>query len=147
MSLLDKDMLPEIRRAVPQLYDVLQTEELYLGDVQAFMDWIRERMLLLRAEVMTPENLKKKIKQVTGLDCDILEDAEHLTVMLRYHDDAEAPYIPREKEVLMYVPAHLKVEISFLQHYAGTKRYYAGTACAGVIRYKAKPAQRGGTNG
>lgn len=139
MSLLDKDMLPDIRRAVPQLYDTLQTEDKYIEVILKFVDWLTARMVLLRSDVMTPENLREKIRQITGLECDIIEDAEHLTITLRYHEDTEVPYIPKEKEVLAYVPAHLKVITSFLQKYAGTCRVNAGPALARTVRYIAKP--------
>ena len=41
-------------------------------------------MILLREEVMNIPNLKVKIRQITGWECDILEDAEHLTLTIRY---------------------------------------------------------------
>ena len=83
--LLDEKMLPGIKIRIPQMEDLLQAEQAYLGVVLEVAEWLRERMILLNEEVMNIPNLKAKIKQITGWDCEILEDAEHLTLTIRYY--------------------------------------------------------------
>ena len=113
--LTSETMLPKIKTRIPQMEDLLQAEQAYLDVIFDLAEWLRGRMELLSEVVMNIPNLKAKIKQITGWDCEILEDAEHLTITIRYYFDAQKPDLEQEKRILMYIPAHLKVIHEFLQ--------------------------------
>ena len=117
--LLDEKMLPGIKIRIPQMEDLLQAEQAYLGVILEVAEWLRERMILLNEEVMNIPNLKAKIKQITGWDCEILEDAEHLTLTISYYFDAREPVLEQEERIMKYIPAHLKAVHEYLQRYAG----------------------------
>ncbi len=50
---------------------------------------------------------------------EILEDAEHLTLTIRYYFDAREPVLEQEERIMKYIPAHLKAVHEYLQRYAG----------------------------
>ena len=103
--LLDEKMLPGIKIRIPQMEDLLQAEQAYLDVVLEVVEWLRERMILLNEEVMNIPNLKAKIKQITGWDCEILEDAEHLTLTIRYYFDAREPVLEQEERIMKVYPS------------------------------------------
>ena len=142
--LLDEKMLPKIKVRSPQMEDLLQAEQAYLDVVLELLQWLHDRMVLISEVVMNIPNLRAKIKQVTGWDCEILEDAEHLTLTIRYYFDAQAPALEQEKEILKYVPAHLKVIHEFLQSYGGSRRLFTGTGLGAYVRYIGKPQETNG---
>lgn len=143
--LLDKNMLPRIKRQIPQMEDLLQAEQGYLDVILDTVSWLGDRMILLREEVMNIPNLKIKIRQITGWECDILEDAEHLTLTVRYYYDAETPILEQEERILMYVPAHLKVIHEFFQAYLGQAPLYVGVGVGNFVRYMGFPQEVNGT--
>ena len=63
--LLDEKMLPGIKIRIPQMEDLLQAEQAYLGVILEVAEWLRERMILLNEKVMNIPNLKAKIKPVS----------------------------------------------------------------------------------
>lgn len=142
--LLDKNMLPSIKRDIPQMTDLLQAEQTYLDVILDMTEWLSGRMELLREDGMTIPNLKVKIKQITGWNCEILEDPEHLTLIIRYYFDAQEPVLKQKKRILMYVPAHLKVIHQYLQAYLGNGRIYMGTGLGGYIKYVGYPQEVNG---
>lgn len=142
--LLDEKMLPKIKTRIPQMEDLLQAEQAYLDVVLELVEWLQDRMVLLSEVVMNIPNLKAKIKQITGWDCEIIEDAEHLTLTIRYYFDAQDPTLEQEAEILKYVPAHLKVIHEFLQSYMGTRKVYAGTGLGTYVRYIGRPQEVNG---
>lgn len=142
--LLDEKMLPPIKTRIPQMEELLQAEQAYLDVVLELVEWLHGRMVLLSEVVMNIPNLKAKIKQVTGWDCEILEDAEHLTLTIRYYFDAQEPVLEQEAEILKYIPAHLKVIHGFLQAYIGTRRIYTGTGLGTYARYTGRPQETNG---
>lgn len=142
--LLDENMLPRIKRQIPQVADLLQAEQAYLDVILEQTEWLGGRMTLLKEEVMNIPNLKGKIRQITGWDCGILEDAEHLTLTVRYYFDAQEPVLDQETRILMYIPAHLKVIHEFLQAYQGQRRLYAGMGAGGYVKYRGQPQKING---
>lgn len=142
--LFDETMLPRIKTRIPQMEDLLQAEQAYLDVILDMAYWLGDRTMLIGEEVMNIPNLKAKIKQITGWDCDILEDAEHLTITIRYYFDAWEPLIEQEQRILMYVPAHLKVVHEFLQKYAGTARIRMRVGAGSVTRYTCYPQEVNG---
>ena len=143
--LSSETMLPKIKTRIPQMQDLLQAEQKYLDVIFDLAEWLRGRMELLSEVVMNIPNLKAKIKQITGWDSEILEDAEHLTITIRYYFDAQKPDLEQEKRILMYIPAHLKVIHEFLQRYLGLRHLYAGAGSGDRIRYTAYPQEVNGT--
>lgn len=143
--LLDEKMLPGIKIRIPQMEDLLQAEQAYLGVILEVAEWLRERMILLNEEVMNIPNLKAKIKQITGWDCEILEDAEHLTLTISYYFDAREPVLEQEERIMKYIPAHLKAVHEYLQRYAGKRKLYAGTTLGTYVRYIGRLQKRMGT--
>ena len=142
--LLDEKMLPGIKIRIPQMEDLLLAEQAYLGVILEVAEWLRERMILLNEEVMNIPNLKAKIKQITGWDCEILEDAEHLTLTIRYYFDAREPVLEQEERIMKYIPAHLKAVHEYLQRYAGKRKLYAGTTLGTYVRYIGRPQETNG---
>ena len=142
--LLDEKMLPKIKTRIPQMADLLQAEQAYLDVVLELVEWLQDRMVLLSEVVMNIPNLKAKIKQITGWNCEIFEDAENLTLTIRYYFDAQEPDLEQEKEILKYIPAHLKVIHGFLQVYTGTRKLYTGTGLGTYVRYVGKPQDTNG---
>lgn len=143
--LLDKNMLPKIKRQIPQMEDLLQAEQEYLDVILDMVSWLGDRMILLREEVMNIPNLKAKIRQITGWECDILEDAEHLTLTIRYYFNAETPTLEQEERILMFVPAHLQVIHEFLQAYLGQDPLYVGVGTGNFVKYIGFPQEVNGT--
>lgn len=142
MHLTDETMLPKIKRQIPEVYDVLQAEDQYLDVMIDFFELLRQRTVLLKAVVMSIPNLKAKIKSITGLDCEIIEYSEKLTLRLRYLYDAETPGFLWTEKVLSFVPAHLKVIAEYLKEYSGNRRSYAGTAAgSGSFKYRVQPVE------
>lgn len=133
--LTSERMLPKIKTRIPQMKELLQAEQAYLDVIFNLTEWLRGRMELLSEVVMNIPNLKAKIKQITGWDCDIIEDAEHLTITIRYYFDAETPILEQEQRILVYVPAHLKVIHEFLQCYEGKETIHVGCGLGSFIRY------------
>lgn len=133
--LTDETMLPQIKRQIPQMGDLLQAEQAYLDVILSMAIWLEGRMALLREPVMNIQNLKAKIKQITGWDVEILEDAERLTLTIRYYYDAREPVLEQEAKILMHIPAHLKVVHEFLQSYAAPVVIYAGAGMDYHTRY------------
>ena len=142
--LLDETMLPRVKTRIPQMADLLQAEQMYLDVILDMVSWLQGRMILLGEVVMNIPNLKAKIKEITGWECDILEDAENLTLTLRYYFDAQEPVLAQEERILMYVPAHLKVIHEFLQSYMGRRPLYAGAGLGAYIKYTGYPQETGG---
>ncbi len=142
--LLDDKMLPEIKIRIPQMQDLLQAEQAYLDVILEFVDQLQGRMILLSEVVMNIPNLKKKIKQITGWNCEIIEDAENLTLTIRYYYDAQTPVLEQQEEILKYVPAHLKVIHEFLQKYVGKKTLFTGTGAGMYIKYICMPQEING---
>lgn len=142
--LLDEKMLPSIKTRIPQMQDLLQTEQAYLDVILEFVDWLQGRMILLGEAVMNIPNLKEKIRQITGWNCEIIEDAENLTVTIRYYYDAQEPILEQQAEILKYVPAHLKVIHEFLQKYTGTQRVFTGTGAGIYVKYTCMPQETNG---
>lgn len=142
--LLDEKMLPRIKIRIPQMEDLLQAEQAYLDVILEVAEWLRERMILLNEEVMNIPNLKAKIKQITGWDCEILEDAEHLTLTIRYYFDAREPVLEQEERIMKYIPAHLKAVHEYLQRYVGKRKLYAGTTLGIYVRYIGRPQETNG---
>lgn len=128
-------MLPRIKTRIPQMEDLLQAEQAYLDVILDLTEWLRGRMELLSEVVMNIPNLKAKIRQITGWDCDILEDAAHLTITIRYYFDAETPTLEQESRILVYVPAHLKVIHEFLQRYEGKDTIHVGCGLGSFVQY------------
>lgn len=143
--LLDENMLPKIKTRIPQMEDLLQAEQTYLDVVLELMEWLQARMVLLSEVVMNIPNLKEKIKQITGWNCEILEDAENLTLTIRYYFDAQEPLLEQETEILKYIPAHLKVIHEFLQTYAGSRKLYTGAGIGTHVRYVGRPQETNGS--
>lgn len=141
MHLTDETMLPKIKRQIPEVYDVLQAEEQYLDVMIDFFELLRQRTVLLKAVVMNIPNLKAKIKSITGLDCEIIEYPEKLTLRLRYLCDADTPAFQWTERVLSFVPAHLKVIMEYLKEYSGDRRSYAGAAGSGSFKYRVQPVE------
>lgn len=142
--LLDEKMLPKIKTRIPQMEDLLQAEQAYLDVILELAEWLRERMVLLSEVVMNIPNLKRKIRQITGWDCEILEDAEHLTLTIRYYFDAGEPVLEQEREILKYIPAHLKVIQGFIQIYAGSRTLFAGDGLGSYVKYIGHPQETNG---
>ena len=143
--LLDENMLPKIKTRIPQMEDLLQAEQAYLDVILELVEWLQDRMVLLSEVVMNIPNLQAKIKQITGWNCEILEDAENLTLTVRYYFDAQEPVLEQEAEILKYIPAHLKVIHEFLQAYAGERKLYTGTGLGMYIRYVGRPQETNGS--
>lgn len=138
-NLLNDNMLPRIKRIIPQVYDVLQTEDKELDILINYIDYLKERTILLKTEVMNIPNLQKRIKNITGLDTEIIEDAEHLTLKIRYLYDSETPQFEFEQKVLDQIPAHLKVITEYLKRLSGKTAVYIGPAGSVKVVYKASP--------
>lgn len=141
MSLLDPQMLPERDRENPQFHDLLQAEEQYLEILFDFAEFLTDRMILLRGEGMNLASLERKIEQISGLKCEIKEDAEKLIIRIRYYYDAKTLWFQWKENILKYVPAHLSVIMEYLQRYSDLQRFYAGTALSGTMRYIAYPVE------
>lgn len=128
-------MLPRIKTRIPQMEDLLQAEQAYLDVILNLTEWLHGRIEMLSEVVMNIPNLKAKIKQITGWDCEILEDAENLTLTIRYYFDAETPFLEQESRILVYIPAHLKVIHEFLQAYHGIEKLHVGGGVGNFVRY------------
>lgn len=143
--LLDEKMLPNIKTRISQMADLLQAEQAYLDVVLELVEWLQDRMVLISEVVMNIPNLKAKIKQITGWNCEILEDAENLTLTIRYYFDAQEPTLDQEAEILKYIPAHLKVIHGYLQVYAGWRNVYTGSGLGTYVKYIGRPQETNGT--
>lgn len=140
--ILDDSMLPRIKRQIPQMADLLQAEQGYLDVILNTAEWLGNRMILIREDVMNIPNLKEKIKQITGWNCEILEDPEHLTITIRYYFDALEPVLEQEERILMYIPAHLKVIHDFLQKYAFFQHMHVGNVCYTHSKFLSYPEEK-----
>ena len=140
-NLLNENMLPRIKRMIPQVFDVLQTEDKVLDIFIDYIAYLKERTILLKTDVMNIPNLQKRIKAMTGLDTEITEDAEHLTLRIRYLYDATEPAFEFEQRVLDNIPAHLKVITEYLKRYSDSKNIYIGPVMSGFIKYKGAPME------
>lgn len=140
-NLLNENMLPRIKRIIPQVYDVLQTEDKALDILIDYIAYLKERTVLLQADVMNIPNLQKRIKTITDLDTEIAEDAEHLTLRIRYLYDATEASFEFEQRVLDNIPAHLKVITEYLKRLSGNTSVYIGPAGSVKVKYKALPME------
>ena len=64
--ILDEKMLQGITLRIPQMEDLIQAEQAYMGVILEVAEWMRERRILLNAAVMIITHMTAKITSITG---------------------------------------------------------------------------------
>ena len=126
MSLNNNQMLPVRVRTMRQMKEVLDAEDIVLEEIEQILEDIRQRVSLLRVELINENWLEEHIIQITGgiVRVTTKEDALHVDVVI---SRGMLESINSEKVIQFlnkWLPAHLEYQVIYEQLLCGTT-YFA----------------------
>lgn len=116
MAVNDGHMLPKKIRIIPQMEDLLQTEQNLIDEINHIIRAMLQEAVLTENEVVTLEYLKNLADSLSGLICDATEYPEQLMVRLQFHIEnlVSGSHTKWEDQLKNYIPAHLKVLFEYM---------------------------------